>query len=204
MAIAGRLSLVVGHSEHAQGAIATEPLGQTEFQYNSDLAQRIQRYGTERGYTVDIVFRPRPGTEGIRLAYQEVSQYEPDAAIELHFNAFNGRVRGTETLYSDTEDTPGVFEVEFASIIQDRMVRVFNRRGRLNRGIKSRPRTTRERGWYNLNQTTAFPSILIEPFFGDNEVDAGQAVQKQQELAEALIDGFTEWLTVTGQRNGMV
>lgn len=204
MSIAGRLSVVVGHTQNAQGAVAVAPLSQTEFEYNSDLAQMIHTYGSGKGCTIDIVFRPQPGSRGIRLAYEEVSDYEPDAAIELHFNAFNGKVRGTETLYADTEDTPGVFEVEFASFIQDRMVKVFNRRGRLNRGIKSRPRTTRERGWYNVNQTTAFPSILIEPFFGDNSTDAGLAVQKKQDLAEALVDGFEEWLVAVGQRNGMV
>ncbi len=204
MPIAGRLTIVVGHTNNARGAVATAPLSQTEFDYNSDLAQRIQTFGTSKGYKVDIVLRQQPGARGIRLAYEEVSDYEPDAAIELHFNAFNGKVRGTETLYADTEDTPGVFELEFANIIQHKMVRVFNRRGRLNRGIKSRPRTTRERGWYNVNQTTAFPSILIEPFFGDNTIDAGLAVQKKQVLAEALVEGFEEWLAAVGQRNGMI
>lgn len=202
--VTGRVSIVVGHTESSQGAVGVAPLNLSEFAYNSALADMIKIIGTDRGHKVDIVFRPERGAKGIRLAYEEVSSYEPDAAIELHFNAFNGKVRGTETLYSDIEDTPGVYEIEFASIIQDKMVRLFNRRGRLNRGIKSRPRTTRERGWYNVNQTTSYPSILIEPFFGDNETDAKLAVSKQADLAADIVQGFEDWLTVTGQRNGMM
>lgn len=62
------------------------------------------------------------------MAYEEVNALEPDTAIELHINAFNERVRGTGTLYSDVEDTPGLHEIDFANLIQEKMVRVFARR----------------------------------------------------------------------------
>jgi N-acetylmuramoyl-L-alanine amidase len=204
MSISGRLAIVVGHTESAQGANGVAPLEQTEFEYNSDLADLIARLGESEGLKVDTVYRPRAGYAGIREAYEIVSSFEPDAAIELHFNAFNGRVRGTETLYSDAEDTPGLHELDFAREIQDQMVRVFNRRGKQDRGLKSRPRTTRERGWYNVNQTTLFPSILIEPFFGDNEKDAALAISKKDALAACIVKGFQAWQSLVGHRHGLV
>ena len=196
----GHLVIVVGHSSDAQGARSTAPLNRSEFEYNSDIAARAKAYAKPE-LTVDVVFRPQRGFAGIRAAYEEVSSLEPDAAIELHFNAFNGKVKGTETLYADSEDVSDLYERELAQVYQDNICKLFRRRGRQDRGLKKRPRTTRERGWYNVNQTTLFPTILLEPFFGDEPDEAQAALDNAQAYAECLIDSFEEWLALTASRS---
>ena len=84
-------------------------------------------------------------------------------------------------------------EKEFARLVQRQMSGVFRRSGSEDRGIKDRPLSRGERGYYNVNQLFCMPSILIEPFFGDNKTDAKAAVEKKQELAEAIIFGFEDW-----------
>ena len=202
-----KLVVVVGHSKDAQGAMATAPLSCSEFQYNNDIAERLQgiaklRSTTELEVSVDIIHRPQKGFTGIRKAYERVSDLEPDAAIELHFNAFNRKVRGTETLFSDADDENGVLELELAQLCQSKMCTTFKRRGRQDRGLKRRPRTTRERGWYNVNQSGLYPCLLVEPFFGDNPADAELANNNRDEYAIALFEAFLEWTKILEERAG--
>ena len=187
----GRLALVIGHTKKQQGATGANPMSLSEYEYNSDLATLIKAFGEQHGCEVEIFRRDRVG---IRGAYKQVSTWGPHATIELHFNAYNTRVTGTETLYSDSEDDQNVQEKQLAEIIQKNMCGVFHRQGRGDRGLKDRPRTKAERGWYNVNQATNYASILIEPFFGDNKRDATLAIRLKQELAESLICGFVMWM----------
>jgi len=200
----GRIAFIIGHTESSgQGAGAVAPLNQSEFVYNSDIASRAQSYGQARGHNIEVFTRPSRGYSGIVEAYEEVKDFEPDCAMELHFNAFNGRVRGSEILLASANDLSGTYEVQLSRLLQDGMMTVFGRRGRQDRGLKERPRTTRERGWFNVNQTKLFPSVLLEPFFGDNSAEATIAKAKRQEYSEMLIESTESWLEYVGRQNGL-
>lgn len=199
-----RIALVIGHTAASgQGAVAVAPLSESEFKYNSDIANRSEIYGTARGHEVEVFIRPSRGYSGIEAAYESVKNFEPDCVIELHFNAYNGRVRGSEVLLSSAGDADWTYEIQLARLLQDGMMAVFGKRGRQDRGLKERPRTTRERGWYNVNQTRLFPSVLLEPFFGDNSAEATIATAKRQDYAEMLVDSVEQWLEYVGQQHGL-
>jgi len=197
----GHLALVVGHERAKAGAFGIYPISSPEYVYNTDLAELISRFGKSRGHEVSIFFRDGVGIQG---AYQQVNEWEPDAVIELHFNAFNGEVRGTETLYADTDDQKGVLEKEFAEFVQKFICGVFGRSAKEDRGIKNRALSRGERGFMSVNQVFGFPSILIEPFFGDNKNDAKMAVERKQELAEAIIYAFEEWKKLIAFTRGYI
>lgn len=199
MSTAGRLALVVGHDKRAQGANGTHPLDVSEYKYNTRLAAIITTIGAERGHTIHTFFRDKVGIEG---AYANVARWEPDAAVELHFNAFNGQVRGTETLFSDTNDHKGVMEREFAQLVQSELCRALDRPASLDRGIKDRPLSRGERGYHNVNQLSSIPSILIEPFFGDNPADATLAVERADRIATAVIIAFEQWKIAVAAARG--
>ncbi len=205
MPLTGRIALVIGHvGDGGGGAVAVAPLSQSEFDYNDDIAQRAKAFGDARGHEVEVFYRPHRGFSGIRAAYEEVNDFEPECALELHFNAFNGRVRGSETLLASAGDINPGEEIELARLVQDGMMDVFGRLGRQDRGLKERPRTTRERGWHNVNQTRLFPSLLLEPFFGDNPREAALALDRKQEYAEMLITAFERWLAFVGRQHGLL
>lgn len=182
-----KLVVVVGHERAAQGAGLHG--GGSEYIYNSKVALLMQNYAAGRhpGILVDVVFRDGVGIGG---AYAAAKRKNPDACIELHFNAFNGQAKGTETLCS-LEDKDKVF----ANLIQSAICRVFNREGH-SRGVKVISRAAR--GGQSVYALPGFANCLVEPFFGDNPSEAAMAKTKQSEYAQALVDAFAAWAKAQG------
>lgn len=190
VAVQGSLAIIVGHTSRRSGAHAVAPLSSNEYQYNNQVARLIKSYAGEKGLEAEIFLRDQVGIPG---AYEKASEWEPDAICELHFNAANGRARGTEILYSDVRDQMGIHEKEFAEIMQKDLCALFNRQGSQDRGIKNRTGRSGERGFTNLSQNFSVPSILLEPFFGDNPDDAKLGLQLQGEYAKAVVEAFIKW-----------
>jgi N-acetylmuramoyl-L-alanine amidase len=181
-----RLALVVGHEKDRPGALLHG--GGHEYQYNSKVAQRAQAFAKEVLFDeleVFVVYRDGIGISG---AYEKVADLDPDAVIELHFNAFNKRVVGTELLYHDDKDKEPQVERAFAEHVLSGLYQLFRpnapKESKVLRGAKDLPRG--HRGWYNVSRVLDFPSILVEPFFGDTPSDA--------KLARELLDDYAKEL----------
>jgi len=173
-----KLALVVGHTKAAAGAFAGAPISQSEYPWNTDLAERMKAYGNgalSSSLAVEVFTRDEGGVAG---AYRRARAWSADAAIELHFNAASPAATGTETLYL----TPA--SAVFAAAIQTAMVEALGLR---DRGIKTPDEASGGRGAANLRQMGARPSILIEPFFGSNPSDRATAHDRKQALAERLM-----------------
>ena len=181
-----RLALVVGHEKGRPGAGLHG--GGHEYQYNSKVAEKAKAFADEVLFDeleVFVVYRDGIGIGG---AYEKVKDIDPDAVIELHFNAFNKRVIGTELLYHDDKDKDPSLERAFAEHVLDGLYRLFRPgvkgKDRRLRGAKDLPKG--HRGWYNVSRVLDFPSILVEPFFGD--------VASEAKLARELIDDYAKEL----------
>lgn len=171
------LVLVVGHTMKSPGAAFA--LGENEYQYNKKVADLCEKYISdyEIDVKIEVVLRDRIGLSG---AYEKVKSLRPDACIELHFNAFNKRVTGTETLCSaNSEDR------KFTEIVHKNICKVFERDG-LSRGIKVIPRSGR--GGFSVNALEGIPNCLVEPFFGDVESEAKMGQEKQGTYARSIVD----------------
>jgi N-acetylmuramoyl-L-alanine amidase len=194
MAIQGHLAIVVGHTKNSGGAKGISPINASEYVYNTNLADMIKQYGEARGHMVDVFFKDE---NEIGKAYKQDKESAADACVELHFNAYNGTVQGTETLYIHQGKEKELLSTQLAQVMQRQICIVFSRPttvGGTNRGVKVLGKE--DRGYGNLTQLKTFPSILIEPFFGDNTADAQLAVDKKQDLANAIIIAFEEWLEI--------
>ena len=176
-----KLAIVVGHTLAAPGASGVPPISQSEYPWNKDLAAKITAAGTAAGITVSTFFRD---TGGISGAYAAVRQSGARAVIELHFNAFNGSARGTETVYGPA----CAASLGWAAAVQNAMVQLYQRTGNLNRGLKKAP--PHPRGGNSVNALSSIPSCLIEPFFGDSTTDATLGQNNKQALANALVTTF--------------
>jgi N-acetylmuramoyl-L-alanine amidase len=186
------LALIIGHTKADKGANSVAPLNKQEYTYNNEVALLAQEVGKTLGVEIKIFTRDSGGVKG---AYAAASKWLDSvggkgAIIELHFNAANGVAVGTETLYADVKDAKGVNEKAFAQAVQDAMCLVFDRKDKGNRGLKRETGAKGERGYQNLSQTVKYPSILVEPFFGDVRSEASMALMKQKEYATCLITGF--------------
>lgn len=189
-----RLALVVGHTSKARGA--TLHGGGSEYQYNSKVAERALKFARDVAFDeidVLVVYRDSVGIQG---AYDKVIDFDPDAVIELHFNAFNGRVAGTEILYHDDKDLDPKLERDFAKHILQAMYDVFRPGAKPTdkalRGEKE-VKTSEERGWYNVSRAIEFPSVLVEPFFGDTASEAKLGREKLDQYAQMLITSTVDF-----------
>lgn len=161
-----KLAIVVGHNARAKGAYGKSPIKQYEYDFNSAVARLMHQNAGQFDLETKVFFR-QAGlgyTREIDKVYGEVDAWGADAAIELHFNAFNRSTTGTETLTSGSNGSK-----IFAQAAQQEIVRLFDRTGNENRGVKTRKRN--QRGGRSLHTSRA-PTILVEPFFGDTIKDA--------------------------------
>jgi N-acetylmuramoyl-L-alanine amidase/uncharacterized FlgJ-related protein len=191
----GGLAVVIGHTVARQGSRGTVPPFPRddpttrvtechEYAWNTDLALRIKKFATENGIRCEIFTRDGGGVPG---AYANVRQWGPTATVELHFNAANSNAKGSLALYGGTQSR------EWTQALQDAMVALYNRQGRLeDRGIHI---PSRENGYERGREsvTQLHPSALIEPFFGDNPNDARLGIEKKQALAEAVVATYAKF-----------
>ncbi|MER9316325.1 N-acetylmuramoyl-L-alanine amidase [Mesorhizobium sp. M0659] len=171
---AGGFAIVVGHTQTSAGAYGGPPINQSEYPWNKDLASKIKTICAGLGVPAKIFYRDGIGISG---AYQQVSAWGASCVVELHFNAFNGSARGTETLY-DKDRHAG--SAAWATRLQEAMLATL---GTQDRGLKECD--PGDRGYGSVSALN-IPSALIEPFFGDNPVDAQKGHNNKDDLAEAI------------------
>lgn len=171
----GKLGVIVGHTSRAKGARFA--LGGYEYDYNSHIARLISARAAESKTVECEVFTRNSG--GISGAYQSAIQAGCDVIIELHFNAFNTKVAGTETLCTtDPKDRV------FAEYVHRDICQAFGRDGD-SRGVK--PLSRSSRGGRNVYSAGIIPNCLVEPFFGDNPDEAKLASMIKDSYAKAIV-----------------
>lgn len=168
------VAIVVGHTQNSPGASGGAPINESEYTWNSDLADKIKVHCQSKNIESRIFYRDGIGISG---AYQKVRQWGAACVMELHFNAYNRSAHGTETLY-DNDTNSG--SRAWAQRLQDGMLGAL---GTHNRGLKERD--PGDRGYRSVSAVD-IPSALIEPFFGDNPQDAQRGHANKDALAEAL------------------
>lgn len=176
------LGLIVGHEFAAQGAKMDN--GTTEYVYNQALAKGCQAYA-EQNYPqlrVHIIYRDGVGVAG---AYLEAQNLGCDAVIELHFNASNRMVSGSETL-----STVDQADLTLAAEVHNQICKALNRTGQ-SRGVKVISKS--DRGGQNLYAMPGGANCIVEPFFGDHPFDAKIGVAKMPDLAKAIVLGTFLW-----------
>lgn len=171
-----RCVLVVGHESSSPGAINIHT-SNTEYQFNSALCQVIM----SKMFHTEVLDLEREENSHMSLT-STVNALNPHFTLEMHCNAFNRPVSGTEVLYYD------------GSVMGERIARIFLRHmvkclGLPDRGVK--PRVSADRGGYFLARTKA-PAIIVEPFFIDNDWDLLLGRYKFEALADAYVAAIDE------------
>jgi N-acetylmuramoyl-L-alanine amidase len=176
-----KLAIVVGHSKDKQGARAASPLNKTEYEYNLEVAEFVFRFAMDYGIFTRIFLRDKVGIVGAYKAVQDWAKDGDTVCVELHFNAFNKKAKGTETLF-DQEPSDSI---ELARAVHTEVIECFKRKGKDDRGLKL---IDEGRGAKSLAECK-IPGCLIEPFFGDNPDEAYMGQKMKIEYAHAIVDG---------------
>ncbi len=112
----------------------------------------------------------------------ESNNFGADIFVSLHCNAFDGSVRGTETLYRSMAGQ------RLASCIQSQIIR----------SIATHDRGTKKRdGLYVLNGTDAV-AVLVEMAFIDNDDDLEMLENDLDTIVRAIARGITDYEQLPG------
>ena len=179
------LVLIVGHDKRNMGAYSPT-LGKFEYELNDELAKSIADHCRQKNnININVVHR----NKGLQAAYLQALSYDPGAIIELHFNAFNGSASGSEVLFNDKKDEPGIQERLFSAILLNETCKAL---GTKTRGLKVRA-SRGERGFHNLSKVSSVPSVILEPFFGDSHDDCERFQEGRTKLIKAVVSAFLEY-----------
>ena len=175
--------LIVPHEARKPGAWSPQ-LGASEYKYmelflNGPLSDEFR----QKDVDCHVIYRDGVGISG---AYKKALSLKPALIMEWHFNAYNGKANGFEILYKPDLQK----EKDLANDILDVFKHVL---GSKNRGLKVISKKG-ERGFYNVSQTSKIPSILLEPFFGDNKKDAANFDEKKLDVAKAVVQACLKYL----------
>lgn len=178
-----KIALIVGHSQAKQGASNDD--GMTEYLFNDELAQMIAPILLERGYEPLIVYRQA----SLRELVVAVNNTGADMALSLHCNAFNKKASGSEVLHyagsANGERLARCINMNVLDALElpDRGLRPVDvaHQGRAG-----------DRGGY-LCFKTMMPTVILEPFFIDNDSDLARATENKFALAQAIARGAIEY-----------
>lgn len=115
---------------------------------------------------------------------EEANGWPADLFLSVHCNAFDGRARGTETLYYP-QSTEGR---RLAESVQQELCGLF---AILDPDLPDRG--LKERGDLAVLYATDMPAILVECAFIDNELDAFFLMNYGNEIARAIARGVTDY-----------
>lgn len=184
-----KIDVIIGHNSRATGAYAPAPISQSEFIFNTRVAQYMKQLEDQYGMDLKIINRYSTGsyTREIRNAYAQVRR-DAKAAVELHFNSAGPGATGTEMLYARGSKRGYLL----ARKVQNAALSALGLR---DRGVK--PRSSGERGGKSLFAASP-PTIITEPFFASSDRDLRSASNLGHAgFARMYLEGLKEYVRAT-------
>lgn len=168
-----KVYLNAGHDRELDSGAINKNLGLTECEAAYELSQLIQHYLEDNG--IAVVFGQ---SDDLFAICDEANRKECDIFVSIHFNAFNSRASGTETLISGSTGS-----LMLGHCIQSNIKAVLNLP---NRGLKERP------GLFVL-RSTMMPAVLVETCFIDNDSDWRRYDAHKDDVARAIATGIMQY-----------
>ncbi len=162
-----------GHDRQRDAGAVHPALGLRECDLAWDLGLRVRDQLARSGVTAVL-----GQDDDLAAVCRSANTLGADLFVSLHFNAFNGRASGSETLVFGT---PAGFLLGHA--IQSHLAAALKLP---NRGLKERP------DLYVLRHT-AMPAALVETCFIDNDGDIRRYLSRTGETARAIARGICQY-----------
>ena len=174
---------VIGHHDKSKGAYSKH-LGMNEFDFYTEVCKHLKRIDI---FTHDSSIR-RYRTRVRNTAKTKLDPNNYDLVIEMHFNAFDKEANGCETLYFYKSKKGYEYAKKFSKIVSECTGITL----RPNQGDGTKALVNKnDRGQASVYYPKA-PTILIEPFFGDNKEDCDK-IMSPEHLAQ-IIQEFVDSL----------
>jgi len=176
------VAIFIGHSVEDGGAYSPW-MELNEYAYNNEPAYNLGVGLANIGYKALVYDRVVAGWKGWQPMCDDLNQQCADLHLMLHFNCYNGRARGTETLYFYASKKG----YKAARIFCNHIYKHFNTH---KRGAK--PLTYGERAYALVAKPKAV-SVILEAAFGDNKADAQALIEGRPTYHDALITATKEY-----------
>lgn len=166
------VGLVIAHS-HAKPGAKNPNYGIYERDYSDNLVSDL----CSKLNVLDVEYRifQRPEPNDIIGLVDNINESQVTSCISFHANAYNTKSSGSEVLYWHTSK----LGKELAALLQDAQLESLGLR---NRGLKEIKGG--DRGDYLLRKTL-MPTVIVEPFFIDNDNDWFAYVEQRETLINA-------------------
>jgi N-acetylmuramoyl-L-alanine amidase len=179
-----RVAIVVGHNQKAQGAV--NYLGETEFSFNSRIAQKVRSQVENLGYpgAVAVLVRPEvPSyTQQVKSIVGQARGF--DYAVELHFNSAAGPASGCEVLVAPTRTTE---DEAIADEITDHLSERMDIRERGRDGVVVVQQGHGGFGMMDALSRQGVVSVLVEPCFANvKSLESVAIFESEDEYASIL------------------
>lgn len=171
------MCLIVPHTEKRGGAYS-QTLRAFEYEYMTKFyLDHLKPALWEQDLSTFEFYRDEVG---IVQTYAEALKQKPFLIMEWHFNAHKGKAWGFEMLYKKDNPVETQMVEEFSNMFD----RVLKTPRRTNKEL-----TEGELGFVSVSQSgSRIPSILFEPFFGDNPFDAKNFDKKKEQIAQNVAE----------------
>ncbi len=190
----GKIFISAGH--YFQDPGASSALGTTEAQEMIQTRDLILEELELQGLRAGQDFLSVPDTIDLRptISWINARAVAGDVALEIHGNAANGQVRGTECFYIDgNNERRGDAELILDSLLQQVPELI-------NRGAK--PDTATFVGSLGFIRQIRIPSLLLELSFLDNLPDLLLLQNQRRQFAKGIAEGLIAYRDIETLRSG--
>lgn len=179
-----KVAIVIGHTPSGGGAHNSNSQ-KSEYDFNNILAPLLADSLRRKNILPIILYR-----ETYTLLPQQVNDTKADLCISLHCNASNKKTVGAEVLYHHSSKNGK----KLAKLIVDQVAGCLgeNNRGAKPIDYKHTGSKGDKGGW--LVEKTAMPTVIVEPFFIDNDKSLQVATEKRGELANVIASAIKTYL----------
>ena len=176
-----KVYLNAGHDRELDSGAVNTHLALLESELTYALAMQVKDCLERSG--IAVLFGQK---DDLYVICDEANEAEADVVVSIHFNAFNKKASGTETLVSGTPSS-----ILLGHSIQSNIKAVLCLP---DRGLKERP------GLFVL-RNTAMPAVIVEVCFMDNDYDIKRYQHCQDETARAIATGIMQYPGLCAQQS---
>jgi len=181
-----KVAFVIGHNEKSQGAL--NYLGESEYVFNTRIAQKVQRKLIDANIGSVIIFRPtNTGYTGqCRSVAKKAKDLGVYYAICMHFNSAGQGAKGCEVLVTKKANLKAL---KIADEFTDRLNMNLGIRERGDDGIKYVGKGHNGYGMLDALESEDVDSILIEPCFANYRTPESRSIFEYEDRYADIIAG---------------
>lgn len=191
------VGIVIGHNKRSQGA--SNYLGESEWVFNSRIANKMQKKLADAGIRSVIIFRPesRSYSYQCRSVGKEVRKYGCAVVFCMHFNSAGKGARGCEVLVHHKANT---VTRELADLVTDELNEKLGLKERHDDGIKYVYSGHNGFGMLDVISDTDACGLLPEPCFGNYKTKESAAIFENE---DRYVDILVSSIVKMGPRIGI-